>query len=243
VLPKLREENARAKSGKGGKKKGWKDVVVEGMALGTSINRVGLIMSHVDDFEVAVFLTEVSTRHTLLRKEKRMKSEKARLGTVDGRLTDAGTVDKPLDVEIAPALGTLREESPHEIKMNLGDIPTVNEGDGRSHAAPTPGSEQSLFVSDDSADEDSERMLSHQPAAPEPPDSAMANVVDGDDDQKKMSFNTTYDGFSIYGRILCLVVKRRGVAKGKDPAGGSGQAMMEDWIASTQMGDAQLADG
>ena len=28
VLPKLREENARAKSGKGGKKKGWKDVVV-----------------------------------------------------------------------------------------------------------------------------------------------------------------------------------------------------------------------
>ena len=30
VLPKLREENARAKSGKGGKKKGWKDVVVGG---------------------------------------------------------------------------------------------------------------------------------------------------------------------------------------------------------------------
>lgn len=31
VLPKLREENAKAKSAKGGKKKGWKDVVVEGM--------------------------------------------------------------------------------------------------------------------------------------------------------------------------------------------------------------------
>ena len=31
VLPKLREEDARAKSGKGGKRKGWKDVVVEGM--------------------------------------------------------------------------------------------------------------------------------------------------------------------------------------------------------------------
>jgi len=29
VLPKLREENARARGGKG-KKKGWKDVVVEG---------------------------------------------------------------------------------------------------------------------------------------------------------------------------------------------------------------------
>ena len=30
VLPKLREENARAKAGKGGKKKGWKDLVIEG---------------------------------------------------------------------------------------------------------------------------------------------------------------------------------------------------------------------
>lgn len=33
VLPKLREENARAKAGKGGKKKGWKDVVVEGLSF------------------------------------------------------------------------------------------------------------------------------------------------------------------------------------------------------------------
>lgn len=34
VLPKLREENQlAAKKGKGGKKKGWKDVVVEGMCL------------------------------------------------------------------------------------------------------------------------------------------------------------------------------------------------------------------
>ena len=30
VLPKLREENAKAKNGKGGKRKGWKDTVVHG---------------------------------------------------------------------------------------------------------------------------------------------------------------------------------------------------------------------
>ena len=39
VLPKLREENARAKSGKGGKKKGWKDVVVRG---------TGALSAHMD---------------------------------------------------------------------------------------------------------------------------------------------------------------------------------------------------
>lgn len=33
VLPKLREENECAKNGKGSKKKGWKDVVVEGLSL------------------------------------------------------------------------------------------------------------------------------------------------------------------------------------------------------------------
>lgn len=31
VLPKLREENSRAKTGKGGKRKGYKDVVAEGI--------------------------------------------------------------------------------------------------------------------------------------------------------------------------------------------------------------------
>ena len=42
VLPKLREENARAKSGKGGKRKGWKDVVVEGtLALSSRELEVG----------------------------------------------------------------------------------------------------------------------------------------------------------------------------------------------------------
>jgi hypothetical protein len=50
-----------------------------------------------------------------------------------------------------------------------------------------------------------------------------------------MALSTSYDGFSIYGRILCLVVKRKGMVKGKQPAAGAGQAMMEEWIASTQV--------
>jgi len=57
-----------------------------------------------------------------------------------------------------------------------------------------------------------------------------------------MLLNTTYDGFSIYGRILCLVVKRRGTGKGKELVGGAGQAMMEEWIASTQIAEGQMMD-
>lgn len=86
-----------------------------------------------------------------------------------------------------------------------------------------------------------------------------------DDDKKKLAMDISYEGFSIYGRVLCLVVKRReggaggGIGatgarggKGKGaasaasvsttPAGRSnrapgGQATMANWIASTQIPD------
>lgn len=65
------------------------------------------------------------------------------------------------------------------------------------------------------------------------------------DDKKKLSLNTSYDGFSIYGRILCLVVKRCGTrtqtGKGMVPA--SSQAMLENWVSTQaaleQVGDAE----
>ena len=57
---------------------------------------------------------------------------------------------------------------------------------------------------------------------------------DGQEDKKKMAMSTSYDGFSIYGRVLCLVVKKRDTGKAKGGMSG-GQAMMEEWITSTQM--------
>lgn len=191
---------------------------------------------------MAVFLTEVSARHTLLRKEKIVKSEKTRLGIVGGKLTGAGTVDLPLEVDNAPELENLGVESPEEEPTNLRDIPMADHGEGSNSAEHSPASEQSLFVSDDSAEDGSSRIQRHQdarskhePTSIDPENSA--------DDKKKMLLHTTYDGFAIYGRILCLVVKRRGVSKGKDRGGGSGQAMMEEWIASTQLVEGQLMEG
>jgi len=73
-------------------------------------------------------------------------------------------------------------------------------------------------------------------ASPDHPPSKRAKAADAAaDDKKKMGLRTTYDGFAIYGRVLCLVVKRREGARGKGPAAvGAGKAMMEEWIASTQ---------
>lgn len=72
-----------------------------------------------------------------------------------------------------------------------------------------------------------------------------------EEDKKKLSLRTEFEGFSIYSRILCLVVKRRGpVNVGRAPAAStpstarqmdslnprtrSGNQIMENWIAMSQ---------
>lgn len=66
------------------------------------------------------------------------------------------------------------------------------------------------------------------------------------DDKKKLAMDISYEGFAIYGRVLCLVVRRIGARGGTaaQPSGSSnksqpgpqtGQASMENWITSTQI--------
>ena len=106
-------------------------------------------------------------------------------------------------------------------------------------------SDDSLFVSEDSGPRRSKRTRattntesrSASPGA-EPLSKRARNDASEEeaDDKKKMAMDTSYDGFSIYGRVLCLVVKRKDKkVKGVAGFGGGGQAMMEDWITSTQM--------
>lgn len=186
-----------------------------------------------------MFLTETSSRHSILRKLKTAKAEKGRLGTKDGRLT--GTEDAPVEVDEG-APGLMTEGSEHGESVRMADIPSAAR-DKAVNSAPfgKEESQEGLFVSDDSdgADVDAEE-------TPSTTDKGKGHVGEEEDgkggDKKKVGMGTTYDGFSIYGRILCLVVKRKGSAKGKGVAGGTGQAMMEEWIASTQMQDGQMMD-
>ncbi|EXJ61373.1 uncharacterized protein A1O5_11931 [Cladophialophora psammophila CBS 110553] len=63
------------------------------------------------------------------------------------------------------------------------------------------------------------------------------NLDDGgeDDDKKKLGFMTTYEGFNIWGWVLCLFIERKGgLSKKASGIQGSSQALMQDWIQSTQ---------
>jgi len=193
-------------------------------------------ISHADDFDVSIFLTELSTPHSILTRQKLFNPQTERMQSNSAKMT--GTREEPMDVDIDAGAATdvvVRQESQDEESMGLGlgDIPpTVTLGEEKR---------EKLFVSDsedadasDASDEDGG--FQTQKAPPKRPQltSTLSEPTDSKDDKKKMGLRTTYDGFRIYGRILCLVVKRKGLVRGKVLEGGGGQAMMETFI-STQV--------
>jgi hypothetical protein len=131
-----------------------------------------------------------------------------------------------------------REESEDE-DVNLQDLPPADEFPPVEDVEDVSDA-GSLFV-----DDDEDHQAPKRPRVPtdaslsdslsEPSAKRMKDAAGGEeegDDKKKLAMSTTYEGFAIYGRVLCLVVKRKDSSKGKRT---EGQAMMEDWIASTQM--------
>jgi hypothetical protein len=155
------------------------------------------------------------------------------------------TNDTAIEVEDAGGPTILQEESEDD-ERGLAEIPIVDtEG--------SPEDSDSLFVEEETSHRRSKRSRARtstesELASPMSLDHAskrQRGEMDGmdespADDKKKMAMDTSYDGFAIYGRVLCLVVKRK-ENKGKPQSTTGGQAMMEDWIASTQM-PAQVED-
>ncbi|KAF1933824.1 uncharacterized protein M421DRAFT_51181 [Didymella exigua CBS 183.55] len=242
VLPKLREENERGKvrAGAKAKKKGVKDVVVEGRTCLSTSTTANFTL---DDFEVSIFLTELSSRHSVMTKQK-MFQDKSRIQSNSGKLTSwltTGTSDHPMvinELEADPRV----IEGDDDDAVNLADIP---EAPKRSTRAKRDRTEAEKDAGSQANESDEENLFipettskrSKTGAAP-----ADAEVVEDEsqDDKKKLGLNTSYEGFSIYGRILCLVVKRRGVrnAAGGATAPVSSQQMLENWVSTQAAGQA-----
>jgi hypothetical protein len=234
VLPKLREENENAKK-KGGKKKkkGIRDVASQ------------------EDFEVVMFLTEGLTRHSLITKQKQF-AKKPKLQSTGNKLTGwLNNSENPITLEDndeAPA-GLRKEEV--EDEHALDDILEVT-SKGKRKVGDELMDNDPLFVSSD--DEGTFQTQRVAPAERRKGTRRRGNKVDSDeepeaepeieDDKKKMAMNTTYDGFSIYGRILCLIVKRKGkkAAPGAVGAPVGGSQMMEHWVSTQVAQEAGLAD-
>jgi hypothetical protein len=239
VLPKLREENENAKKKGGKKKKGIRDVAGQ------------------EDFEVVMFLTEGLTRHSLITKQKQF-TKKPKMQSTGNKLTGwLNNSENPImleDNDEAPE--GLREEV--EDEPALGDIPERAEN-GKRKMDHELVDDDPLFVSSD--DEGTFQTQRVAPSKRRKATKRQANRVDRDDeeeeeeeeasaeaevedDKKKLALSTTYDGFSIYGRILCLIVKRKGkkAAQGALGAPAGGSQMMEHWVSTQVAQEAGLQD-
>ena len=114
-------------------------------------------------------------------------------------------------------------------------------------------------ISDDDDDDDDDNLDADDARPPKKRSRVVpvseGDMVDGDEGsrkKKKLAMDVIYEGFAIYGRVLCLVVKQRGApprgrsirsmlpspaatAATQTPGKPEGQAAMENWIASTQI--------
>ncbi|EAW11374.1 uncharacterized protein ACLA_090670 [Aspergillus clavatus NRRL 1] len=191
ILPKLREENERLYAKKKGKP--VKDVIAE------------------DDFEVALFLRESRTRHTLLTRQKVFEGAENESDILTNR---SGKEDTQILIE-----------SDGEADTNLRDIPQAAGGEGSAKR----GREMSEQIESPGSHRTSKRRKNEQ--TPEPPQ--------GGNDDKKLRFRTQYEGFNIYGWTLCLLVTRKGARARLRPAdsGISRQVLMEEWISTQAQGD------
>lgn len=263
VIPKLREEKERSKK-KSSKKKTIKDVIVKGIfaffssipllahyLLGASkASRDPNLLA--DDFEISMFLMETSTRHSLLSKHKVFHDKGPSTIQSNASKLIAETNSSPIDVDASDFAPIRIEEDSDNEGIALGDIPSAN----TRRQAKRPRSntiedddEDDLFVGsddDDNGDEDKDEddtsvidvdSDSRQPKRLRGPVKPPASESEGqfhDDYKKKLAMDVSYEGFAIYGRVLCLIVKKKEAKKTAQQNLG-GQAKMENWITSTQI--------
>ena len=217
---------------------------------------------------MSIFLTELSSRHSLLTKHKSFQ-DKPHLQSNSGKLTGwltTGTSEQPVEVPEDDDVPMIREED-KEDAINLDDIPGTSGDDEitelttsqkrlRRSKRRRQNSQEGIFVgdSDDSADsfqtQRSPPMKRSKRGKERETDPTMGEEDEdeggGLDDKKRLELNTSYDGFSIYGRILCLVVKRKGMRPtvGETRVPISSQQMLENWVstqAAAEQGDSDNA--
>lgn len=218
---------------------------------------------------MSVFLTETPTRHSLLTKQKQFRDKAPEKLTSNSSKLISETNETPIDLDANEASDPiiLQEDSDEDASTKLDAVPTADEDDAR----PQRRSKRPRNTVRDSDEDDSEDLFvgsdedyaspievdSDVEGAPPPKRQRKQKApADGDlesedahdkDDKKKMAMDISFEGFAIYGRVLCLVVKKRetltrpagtvskasaAAATGDRPGG---QATMENWISSTQM--------
>ncbi|KAJ5834634.1 hypothetical protein N7447_000660 [Penicillium robsamsonii] len=190
VLPKLREENERLFMRKKGKP--VKDVIAE------------------DDFEVAIFLRESRTRHSLLTRNKTFQGKENQNQELNIEVKPDHVLGDTTANPVKPADGEIMIESDSEPDLDLHNIPEsadeVALGTGRRASKRIRSIREDQVPLEDTTGSD----------------------------EKKLRFSTHYESFNIYGWVLCLLITRKGdkTRPSAVPSESNRQPLMEEWIST-----------
>ncbi|KAJ5384954.1 hypothetical protein N7517_002865 [Penicillium concentricum] len=190
VLPKLREENERLFMRKKGKP--VKDVIAE------------------DDFEVAIFLRESRTRHSLLTRNKTFQGNKNQNQDLNVEVKPEHVLGDTAVNPVNSADGGIMIESDSEPDLELHNIPEsadeVALGNGRRTSKRIRTTREDQVPLEDTTG----------------------------NDEKKLRFSTHYESFNIYGWVLCLLITRKGdkTRPNAVQSESNRQPLMEEWIST-----------
>ncbi|OIW26191.1 hypothetical protein CONLIGDRAFT_522284 [Coniochaeta ligniaria NRRL 30616] len=278
VLPKLREEKERERSRKkGAKKKNIKDVVTSddfevSIFLTETNTRHSLLYKHKH------FRDKTQTKLTSNSTKLSGASLEAPIN-VDGGEELYDGLDSPVlrredsDENEAIVLDDIPTMAETEAETESDAVATRRSKRRRSPAQPPPANGGEEVDSDQGVDDDYAPVDAFQPELSDDEDEdgesdelfvdnrpskrrkdkETENDTEPEpaDDKKKMAMDISYEGFAIYGRVLCLVVKRRGSGRGAQTTASNksqmasqlaNQAVMDNWITSTQMPVAEPVD-
>lgn len=184
----------------------------------------------------------MSTRHSLLTKKKQF-TKQPRLRSTSSKLTgwlSNNNSETPIHILDDDVPSQIVQENADEA-LELHKIPEVDQSKRRSSVN---DENDLLFVSSDDEEffqTQKERTNKRRKLDDRNEKGAQEEINQiEEDDKKKLSLSTSYDGFSIYGRILCLVVKRKSKKSQPTsyPVGGS--QMLEQWVSTQAAQEAGL---
>lgn len=182
-----------------------------------------LILTNVfpDEFEVAIFLRESGTRHSLLTRHKTF-AEDGKIQSTSNKLT--GTEYSPIHVgDETDAARHVIADSDGESELDLHDIPEASQIEEN-----TSKRRRTLTGSDDPSDAQSAAKRTRR----------QDEIENDTEDEKKLGMITTYEGFNIWGWVLCLLVTRKGerARSSNLTSETTGQVLLEEWISTQAPG-------
>lgn len=176
----------------------------------SSYNEPGMLTHCLDEFEVAIFLRESRTRHSLLTRNKTFHGKEHQ--------------DQDLRMELKPD-HVSGDTAANPVNSTDGGIMIESDSEADLELHNIPVSEDEVALGDGRRSSKRSRTTRRDQVPPEDTTSS---------DEKKLRFSTHYESFNIHRWVLCLLITRKG-DKTRPSAGVSEsnrQPLMEEWIST-----------